>query len=220
MTVPYTFATDTGTIPLAHLDANFSSVANNVATADTVVASAQPNITSVGTLTALTVTGAVSGSQFVGSGNTLTNIQGANVVGAVATATNSTQANYANTANAVAGSNVSGQVANAAIAGTVYTAAQPNITSVGLLTRVSSSGNIITTANVNGGNVNSSGNISATGNISGGNLVTTGAVNLGGWSVTPVGTKLYFSYGASQVGSLDNGGNFVVTGNITAFGTP
>ena len=237
MTVPYTFATDTGTIPLADLDANFSSVANNVSTANTVVSSAQPNITSVGTLTALTVTGAVAGSQFVGSGSTLYNIQGANVSGAVATATNSTQANYANTANAVvgsnvsgivaqasqasyantantanavagsnvsgvvaqatqanyanvatyantanavAGSNVSGQVANAAIAGTVYTAAQPNITSVGLLTSVSSSGNIITTANVNGGNVNSSGIVSATGNITGANLnVGSGNVNVG-----------------------------------------
>jgi hypothetical protein len=39
-------------------------------------------------------------------------------------------ATYATTANAVAGANVSGQVANALVAGTVYTNAQPNITSV------------------------------------------------------------------------------------------
>ena len=53
---------------------------------------------------------------------------------------------FAATANAVAGGNVSGQVANALVSGTVYTAAQPNITSVGTLTSVVVSG----TANVAG----------------------------------------------------------------------
>jgi hypothetical protein len=42
----------------------------------------------------------------------------------------------------IAGGNVTGQVANALVAGTVYTAAQPNITSVGTLTSLTSSGNI------------------------------------------------------------------------------
>ena len=51
-------------------------------------------------------------------------------------------ANVANTAYSVTGSNVSGQVANAIVAGTVYTNAQPNITSVGTLTSLSVSGNI------------------------------------------------------------------------------
>ena len=60
-------------------------------------------------------------------------VAGGNVSGAVA---------YATTANAVAGSNVSGQVGNALVAGTVYTNAQPNITSVGTLTSLTSSGNI------------------------------------------------------------------------------
>jgi hypothetical protein len=50
-------------------------------------------------------------------------------------------ATYATTANAVAGANVSGQVSNALVAGTVYTASQPNITSVGTLTDLSVSGN-------------------------------------------------------------------------------
>jgi hypothetical protein len=59
-----------------------------------------------------------------GNGSALSSITGANVTGAVA---------YATTANAVAGANVSGQVSNALVAGTVYTAAQPNITSHGTL---------------------------------------------------------------------------------------
>ena len=65
-------------------------------------------------------------------------VAGANVSGAVS---------YATTANSVAGANVTGQVANALISGTVYTAAQPNITSVGTLT------SLAVTANISAGNV-------------------------------------------------------------------
>ena len=54
-------------------------------------------------------------------------------------------ANYATVANSIAGGNITGQVANALVAGTVYTSAQPNITSVGTLTSLSVSGNIQTT---------------------------------------------------------------------------
>jgi hypothetical protein len=83
---------------------------------------------------------AATASYFIGSGNNLSNIQGANVSGAVS---------FATTANAVAGANVSGQVANALLSGTVYTNAQPNITSVGTLTTLTVSG-----SGSFGGNVN------------------------------------------------------------------
>lgn len=43
--------------------------------------------------------------------------------------------------------------------------------------------------------------------------------NVGGWSVTPSGTKLYFSYNGTNVGSLDSSGNFIAIGNVTAYGT-
>jgi hypothetical protein len=45
-------------------------------------------------------------------------------------------------------------------------------------------------------------------------------LNTGGWNVTPTGTKLVFNYNGTDVGSLDSSGNFIVTGNITAYGTP
>ena len=77
---------------------------------------------------------------FTGDGGGLSNVVGANLTGEVP---------FAAVANSVAGANVSGQVANALVSGTVYTAAQPNITSVGTLTSVEVSG----TANV-AGNVN------------------------------------------------------------------
>ena len=46
--------------------------------------------------------------------------------------------------SSIAGANVTGQVANALIAGTVYTPGQPAITSVGTLTSLNVSGNITT----------------------------------------------------------------------------
>lgn len=88
------------------------------------------------------------------NGALLTSVTGANVTGTVANATyaiTSGAADTASTANAVAGANVSGQVGNALIAGTVYTNAQPNITSVGTLTSLDVTGNI-TTGNANLGN--------------------------------------------------------------------
>jgi hypothetical protein len=87
----------------------------NAGTAFNVSGNAQPNITSVGTLTSLSVsgnvsaTGNVSASLFIGSGGALTSIPAANV---------------------------SGQVSNALVASTVYTNAQPNITSANNLTSI------------------------------------------------------------------------------------
>jgi hypothetical protein len=81
--------------------------------------------------------GNVRANHFIGNGSQLTSITGANVTGTVANASQANTANSATVANSVAGANVSGQVANALVAGTVYTNAQPNITSVGLLTSLS-----------------------------------------------------------------------------------
>jgi len=70
------------------------------------------------------------------------------------------------------------------IAGTLATAAQPNITSTGTLASLSVTANanignigtagvVTATGNIGGGNINTAGVVSATGNISGGNLVLT-----------------------------------------------
>jgi len=63
--------------------------------------------------------------------------------------------------SSIAGANVTGQVANATVAGTVYTAAQPNITSVGTLTSLAVTGNV-TAGNVvlNGGLTSNRSNVS------------------------------------------------------------
>jgi len=93
------------------------------------------------TTTGANITGTLNATGIItGDGGGLSNVVGANVTGEVT---------FAATANAVAGANVSGQVANALVSGTVYTAAQPNITSVGTLTSVSVSGIANVAGNVN-----------------------------------------------------------------------
>ena len=97
-------------------------------------------------LTFDTTTNTLAATNFAGNGSGLSAITGANVSGTVANATYATtsgSATVADTANAVAGANVSGQVGNALIAGTVYTNAQPNITSVGTLTDLTVSNSIV-----------------------------------------------------------------------------
>jgi cytoskeletal protein CcmA (bactofilin family) len=117
-------------------------------TAITVTANAQPNITSVGTLTSLAVSGNITAGNVTVSGRFVGN--GAGLTG-------------------IAGSGISGQVGNALTAGTVYSNAQPNITSVGTLSALSVSGNI------SAGNVTVSGrffgNGSALSAIAGANVV-------------------------------------------------
>ena len=191
----FTYVTGDGANLSAITGANVSGQVANALVAGTVYTNAQPNITSVGTLTSLDVTGNVSAGNISatagdftsvsGNGSALSAITGANVTGAVA---------FATTANAVAGANVSGQVANALVAGTVYTAAQPNITSVGTLSSVTTSGNVDTTANV------------VTDNIVG---------KTGGVTITAIGTNQPISLVTTGSGSVD-----VNSARITELGTP
>jgi len=102
----------------------------------------------------------------------------ANVVSEPTTTVDFTNATYANL-----------QVGN--IAGTVTTASQPNITTVGTLGSLSVTGNVTVSSNV----------------------------VFSGWSIRETANKLYFAYNGVNKMSLDSGGNLVVTGDITGFGT-
>lgn len=73
------------------------------------------------------------------------------------------------------------------------------------------------------GNLTVGGDATITGDIIGNADTATSATritNAGGWNITPVSTKLVFSYNGLTVGSLDSSGNFIVIGNVTAYGTP
>lgn len=190
-------------------NANYTPLANFANYAGNVTVSSQPNITSLGTLTALTVSGNanignLSTTQFTNNlipsanitydiGNTTRRWKDLYLSGntiyignTTITATSDGISINGGNGNVIAdnltdvpAANVIGQVSNALVSSTVYTNAQPNITSVGTLTTVSVSGN----ANV--------GNLLATGNIVGSNLTAnqyltalnanlTGTVSIGG----------------------------------------
>lgn len=115
-------------------------------TAQTVTNNAQPNITSVGTLTELVASGNITtGGRYIGSGAGLTNIPGANISGIVPVASYATTAGSASTAGTAT---TAGSASTATTAGTanlaniVIGSAQPNITSVGTLTSLAVAGNI------------------------------------------------------------------------------
>lgn len=99
----------------------------------------------------ITANGNITADYFIGNGSQLT--------GVISTTGNANYANYAGNAFSVTGSNVSGQVSNSLIAGTVYTNAQPNVTSLGNLLYL----------NING-DTTSLGNINISGSFSGSNL--------------------------------------------------
>lgn len=147
----------TGTVANAAFATSASSAttatsATSATTANTVSSSAQPAITSVGTLTGLNSSGIIIAPAFTantgiftGNGAGLTNLPGANVTGTVSTATT---------------------------AGTVTTAVQPNITVVGTLTSLGVSGTI-TASNITANTGVFTGNGAGLTNIAGANVTGT-----------------------------------------------
>jgi hypothetical protein len=210
--------TSVGTLTSLTVSGNASAGnvnAGNLLTANfvagTLTTAAQPNITSLGSLTSLIVNGninagniaggnLVSANFFSGNGNALFSIQGANVTGAVATATSAT---------------------TATTAGTVTTAAQPNITSVGTLTSLGVNGTVTAvnfTANtgvfagsganlttLNASNI-SSGTL-AQARLANSSLTVNGtAISLGGSGTITANTTQTLTRGTYLTGSDFNGG--------------
>jgi len=182
---------------------NVTGQVGNAAIAGSVYTNSQPNITSVGTLTSLSISGTVTSGNavlgntananyFYGNGYYLTDLNPGNI-GTVA------NANFA------------------AYAGNITTASQPNITSVGTLTSLSSTGNS-NVANVNTGNISASGNVTvananlgnaATANFfigSGNNLSNIQAANITG----TVANANYAAYAGDVVNATQS--------NITSIG--
>ena len=189
-----------------------TQVANlNVATAGTagtVTTNAQPNITSVGTLTTLGVSGTVTAVAFTANSGLFTGDGGG--------------------LSNIAAANVTGQVANALVASTVYTNAQPNITSVGTLTSLIVSGNA-TVGNLvtsgSGGNITNVNVISANTFIASGTGSFGGNVNMNSFNIinlaTPVNdtdaaTKAYVD---STAQGLDPKASVVYATTTSIFGS-
>jgi hypothetical protein len=184
-------ALTSGTVSSDRLSGTYLiNVTGNVSgTAATVTNATQSNITSVGTLTSLSVSGNITGGNVNTAGlvSATGNINGGNLnaaglslSGNVISAINST-ANVTTTANIAGGNIIGTHVGNVAGA-----------------TTISASGNIT------GGNINTAGLVSATGNINGGNLNGT---SIAGTLITATQTNI------TSVGTL---GSLAVTGNITS----
>ena len=127
--------------------------------------------TSSMTTPAITVTGNVAGgnittgAQVVATGN----VTGGNLItGAQVVATGNITGGNLVTAGLISatGNITGGNIQGTAVTGTLATAAQPNITSVGTLSAVTVTGNVA------GGNLTTGAQVAATGNITGGNLIT------------------------------------------------
>jgi hypothetical protein len=202
----------------------------------TLTTAAQPNITSVGTLSSLSVTGNITGGNLVATGKvyasdiinggtgiylapgpsgyinfftstgdrvTITdtgNISAVgNVIGAYIIGNGSAL-------SSITGANITGQVGNALVAGTVYTNAQPNITSVGTLTSLSVTGNL-TAGNLIGTLANGNSNISIP--AANGNILFSTAGNA---NVVVIDTSGNVGIGTSTPGyKLEVNGSFAAT---------
>lgn len=136
--VPYIFAGNTGNIPLSQLDQNFANVKLSV---DFVIQNTQANITSLGTLTNLSVSGNVLvGGLASVAGNILIN-GSASATGNISTAADLNVAgNISATGNAVHGN-------------------------------ILTTGSISAAGNITGGNLRTAGSVTATGNIIGNVIV-------------------------------------------------
>ena len=181
--------------------------ATSALTAGTVTANAQPNITSVGTLTSVVSSGNISGANL-------------NITG-------SSQLGNAVTANYFVGT-LHGAANSAQVAGTVTSNAQPNITSVGILTSVVSTGNVSTTGYFvgDGGfltNVSASGSTYSNANVAA--YLPTYDGNVLGLHVTsnvdstsPTTGALRIDGGIGSKGDIHTGGVLHASGNIDCNG--
>ena len=198
--------------------------------------------------TGITASGNITGANFLTTGliSTSGNVEGANGVftsvefsssitgnAALLTDLNASELNTGTVPAARLTGSYNIDVTTANTAATVTTAAQPNITSVGTLTSLVSTGNITTanlistgvvdcTGNVTGGNIISSGEITAVGTVSGGDLSTLGNVDAGSLFVSVLGGiyELEVDTTANVVGNIDGGnvnsaGEMLAVGNIT-----
>ena len=226
-----------GTVNLA----NYATTANSVAGANV-----SGQVSYAGTANSVAAANIIGTVNLANYATTANSVAAGNITGTVA---NATYAVTAGTANSVAGANVSGTVANATYAtsagtattaGTVTTAAQPNITSVGTLS------SLVVTANANVGNLNSTGRVYATDNLlvgstgGEGGQITIGYAGTNGfngqanstWNIDVDGSNNYRVFYQNASGGTGEaikayssnatvlfGANIVVSGNANIQGT-
>jgi len=185
-TVPFIFAGNTGNIPLSQLDVNFANVKLSV---DYVIQNTQSNITAVGTLTSLSVSGNVLSNAILSvAGNTTV---GGNllVAGTISATGNTRHGNILTTGLISATGNITGG----------------NFNTVGLVT---ATGNII------GSNFITSGDV-----LSGGGISVAGAVLANNVQANSVTAPILNAANVQITGNLVVSGNATVNGTTTFINT-
>ena len=199
------------------LTANVSgNISGNAATAGTVTTNAQPNITSVGILSSLSVSGnittgnldganSITGNYFIGSGNNLSNIQGANVTGAVSYASTANSVALANVSGAgnIASINLDGSSSNILYGNGVFAPAAATYGNSDVATFLASYGN---------------NTITTTGNISVGNIIGNGQALTGLTGANVTGTVANATY-ALDAGNATNATSATSATSATTAGT-
>lgn len=230
-TVPYTFGNEQSPIPLSQLDANFAVTPQFANTAGNVTNAVQANITSVGTLTALSVSGNVNAGNVrtTGSISATGNIDAGNVrTGGLISAFGTVTAGALTSAGAItANSTIS---ATGTITGNTLSA----IGNVSVGGNLTASGSISTQGNVLAqGVVSAIGNIitdaffigafqgSIVGNITGAPGSNTQVLFNTSGNVDAVGGLTYNkgSNVLTVLGVVSAQGNIVTTGNLSVAGT-
>ncbi len=188
-----------------------SSPINCAGVYGTIMTQAQPNITSIGTLASLTVTGNISGTLTTQSQPNITSIgtlSSLTVTGNISgTLITSSQPNITTVGT------LSNLVVSGAISGTIATAAQPNITSIGTLSSLNVAGNIsgtiLTAAQPNITSLGTLVSLTVSGNLNA-TLTTASQPN-----ITSLGTLSTLSVSGSINGTLATAAQT----NITSIGT-
>lgn len=228
-TVPYIFAGQTGPIPLVQLDVNFANVKTFVYTAGYVTANAQANITSVGTLTSVSVSGNITGGNQLSVTGNITGNNQLSVTGNIITNNNVLIAGLVSATGNITG----GRFTNGNI--TLFGA---NIVSAGPTLYIDpngsggTDGNVIITGNltVQGTTTTINSNTVTTNDLQinmANNAATPSAANNGGIGVGPIGaeyatllfndaaTSWYSSIPLSVVGTIQANGS-ITGGNLSA----
>jgi len=209
----------------------------NVTTAGNVSATGNVTGGNIRTVGQVTATGNITGSYFLGNGSQLTGLPvqpgtygnanvaanlaafGSNPISTSGNITAGYVVGNGSLLSALTGANVSGTVANATyalnanastFAGTVTTAAQPNITSVGILTAMNTSGAVSATGNITGNYFLGNGS-----QLTG--IVTSsyGNANVADFLGNGFGSNTITTTGNITTGNLLTGGLISATGNIT-----
>ena len=190
---------------------------------DTLTLTAGTNIQITGNISAKSVTIGVTGLSLNSISNGTSNVNvvssGGNVTVGVGGTSNvavfsGTGANITGTLG-VTGNITGGNLSGTSIVGTLTTAAQTNITSVGTLTSLAVTGNI-TSGNVQG-TTHSGTTGTFTGNVTGGNLITVGVVSATGNIST---SNYYIGNGAYLTGVIAAAGNTITNGTSNVYVYP